>query len=100
MNIDFQGNVAVVTGGAMGIGAATARVFCELGARVAVLDRDQEKGLAIVADLNARSHTASFHLCSIENFESVRARSTRLSIDTALFTRWRTAPASSVMAMW
>src|ERR671916_2358233 len=36
---DFDGLVAVVTGGASGIGAATARLLQERGARVAVLDR-------------------------------------------------------------
>jgi NAD(P)-dependent dehydrogenase (short-subunit alcohol dehydrogenase family) len=36
---DFDGLVAVVTGGASGIGAATARQLLERGARVAVLDR-------------------------------------------------------------
>ena len=36
---DFQGLVAVVTGGASGIGAATARLLQGRGARVAVLDR-------------------------------------------------------------
>jgi 2-keto-3-deoxy-L-fuconate dehydrogenase len=36
---DFQGLVAVVTGGASGIGAATARLLQSRGARVAVLDR-------------------------------------------------------------
>jgi 2-keto-3-deoxy-L-fuconate dehydrogenase len=39
---DFQGLVAVVTGGASGIGAATARLFQSRGARVAVLDRNVE----------------------------------------------------------
>ncbi len=36
---EFDGLVALVTGGASGIGAATARRLQELGARVAVLDR-------------------------------------------------------------
>ena len=36
---EFAGLVAVVTGGASGIGAATARLLHERGARVAVLDR-------------------------------------------------------------
>ena len=37
---DFEGLAAVVTGGASGIGAATAQHFLERGARVAVLDCD------------------------------------------------------------
>jgi NAD(P)-dependent dehydrogenase (short-subunit alcohol dehydrogenase family) len=36
---DFEGLVAAVTGGASGIGRATARLLGERGARVAVLDR-------------------------------------------------------------
>lgn len=52
---DFTGVVAVVTGGASGIGAATARELRGRGARVAVLDRDvanAPKGtLAIPADI-------------------------------------------------
>src|SRR6185436_3459332 len=35
---EFDGLVAVVTGGASGIGLATARLLAERGARVAVLD--------------------------------------------------------------
>jgi NAD(P)-dependent dehydrogenase (short-subunit alcohol dehydrogenase family) len=37
---DFTDLVAVVTGGAQGIGAATAQLLVDRGARVAVLDRD------------------------------------------------------------
>jgi 2-keto-3-deoxy-L-fuconate dehydrogenase len=37
---DFDGLVAVITGGASGIGAATSQVLLNRGARVAVLDRN------------------------------------------------------------
>ena len=37
---DFEGLVALVTGGASGLGAATATLLRDRGARVAVLDRD------------------------------------------------------------
>lgn len=40
---NLQGKRALVTGGAAGIGAAIARAYAELGAHVAVLDRDAER---------------------------------------------------------
>lgn len=73
VKIDFEGKVAVVTGGAMGIGAATAQTFGELGARVAVLDRDGEYGARMANDLKGRGCAASFHACNVEDIESVRA---------------------------
>jgi NAD(P)-dependent dehydrogenase (short-subunit alcohol dehydrogenase family) len=73
MNLDFQGKVAVVTGGAMGIGAATAATLAGLGARVAVLDRDQEKGARMAAALGGERGAASFHFCQIEDAAGVQA---------------------------
>ena len=45
--------VAVITGGANGIGAATCRRMAALGARVVVADLDGEGAAAVAADLSA-----------------------------------------------
>lgn len=44
---------AVVTGGASGLGAATARALREGGAEVTIFDRDAERGAALASDLGA-----------------------------------------------
>jgi NAD(P)-dependent dehydrogenase (short-subunit alcohol dehydrogenase family) len=40
---DFKGQVALVTGAASGMGRATAKAFCEAGAAVVLVDRDEAK---------------------------------------------------------
>jgi short-subunit dehydrogenase len=47
----LQGRVAVVTGGASGIGEATVRRFVDEGARVVVADLQREPGEALAAEL-------------------------------------------------
>ena len=44
---------AVVTGGASGLGEATARTLSSLGANVAIFDLDENKGLAISEEINS-----------------------------------------------
>ena len=42
--MDFHNSVVLITGGASGIGEATARYFVSLGAHVVVADQDTERG--------------------------------------------------------
>ncbi|NNN11693.1 MAG: SDR family NAD(P)-dependent oxidoreductase [Acidimicrobiaceae bacterium] len=49
--MDTKGISAVVSGAASGLGAATARKLVESGARVFILDRDEEKGKAFAKEL-------------------------------------------------
>ncbi len=47
----IEGRVAIVTGGAAGIGAATARRFAAEGAKVVVTDIDDTNGAAVAAEI-------------------------------------------------
>ena len=51
--------IALITGGASGLGAATSRRFVELGARVVILDRDDERGNALAHELGDCSRFVS-----------------------------------------
>ena len=57
---DFNNKIALVTGGASGIGLATARTFAAAGASVVIADRQQQLGEAAVAELKAGGHEALY----------------------------------------
>ena len=52
----LQGKTAIVTGGAMGQGAAIARAFVAEGARVAIADIAKEQGQALADELGDGAH--------------------------------------------
>ena len=56
----LDGHTAIVTGGASGIGLATARMLVDVGAKLVVADLDQEAGRKVVDDLLAAGGDAMF----------------------------------------
>jgi NAD(P)-dependent dehydrogenase (short-subunit alcohol dehydrogenase family) len=57
----FHGRVAVVTGAAAGIGAATAERLAREGAHVVVTDIDDDAGAKVAARISADGGSASYH---------------------------------------
>jgi citronellol/citronellal dehydrogenase len=73
----FEGHVAVVTGGGSGIGLAIARTLCELGAKVAICGRDEEKlgrARALFAERGWSVHAARCDIRDVEEISTFVAR--------------------------
>jgi hypothetical protein len=60
--------VAVITGGGSGIGAATAKAMAREGAEVAVLDRDKDAALRVAKQIGGRALGLA---CDVTNAEEV-----------------------------
>ena len=69
----LAGKVAIITGGARGIGAGGCRVFCSEGARVVIADIDRENGESLAGELVSAGHDAIFMETDVAVTESVRA---------------------------
>ena len=65
--LGYNGKTVVVTGGASGMGEATARILGELGAKVHIVDIQQP-----------RVPHESFHQCDLSDFAQVRATAATL----------------------
>lgn len=68
----LKGKTAIVTGAAMGMGEATAKLFAEAGANVVVADVNEEKGRKVVSEIEAAGGSAFFVKVDISNSEQVQ----------------------------
>jgi NAD(P)-dependent dehydrogenase (short-subunit alcohol dehydrogenase family) len=74
--LELRDRVAVVTGGASGIGAASARAFAAEGALVAVLDRNGEGAKAVAAEVKGLAVE-----CDVGDQRSIDAALERVEAD-------------------
>ncbi|HMF75767.1 MAG TPA: SDR family oxidoreductase [Bryobacteraceae bacterium] len=72
LNLDdpfrLDGKIALITGGASGIGEATARAFTRAGARVLIVDLDEKRAMALAGTLPG----AGAHHCDITDESQVQ----------------------------
>jgi NAD(P)-dependent dehydrogenase (short-subunit alcohol dehydrogenase family) len=79
----LQGKVAIVTGGASGIGRASAILFAKEGARVLVADINEGGGEKTVLDISVAGGEAFFQRVDVADEDQIRS-----VVDTAM-ARWR-----------
>jgi len=68
----LQSKVALITGAASGIGAATADVFAQKGATVVVSDINEEGGQATVERIRSAGGEAMFKSCDVADADQVQ----------------------------
>ncbi|HZQ34468.1 MAG TPA: glucose 1-dehydrogenase [Dehalococcoidia bacterium] len=69
----LAGKVAVITGAASGMGEATARLFAQEGASVLIADLQDEKGAAVVREIEATGGKAAYAHADVSSGEDVQA---------------------------
>lgn len=67
----LAGKVAIVTGAAMGMGEATAKLFAEAGAKVAVADFNVEHGERVATEIEAAGGVATFLRADVSKADEV-----------------------------
>lgn len=79
--ISLQGRVAVITGGASGIGLGVAFRLAEAGARVALLDIDDDRGREASNDLAKAGHNADYYHCDVTSGTQCKEVTERIMAD-------------------
>ncbi|GFN22586.1 SDR family NAD(P)-dependent oxidoreductase [Thermanaeromonas sp. C210] len=72
MNLDFGNKVVVITGAGLGIGRAAARMFAKHGAKVAVIDLNEDHARNTVEAIGAEGGTAAYFVADVSQEEQVK----------------------------
>ncbi|MBL4826444.1 MAG: 3-hydroxyacyl-CoA dehydrogenase [Spongiibacteraceae bacterium] len=68
--MDIKNKVAIVTGGASGLGEATVRRFASLGAKVTIFDMNEQRGGALVEELGSSVLFQRVNVCDEDSVQA------------------------------
>lgn len=68
----LQNKVAIITGGANGIGLQTAEIFAKEGASVVIADYDEENGKKVMGEMTKENLVCKYIHVDVSNFNSVK----------------------------
>lgn len=74
MKTDLTGKVAIITGGASGMGAEHARLFAARGAKVVITDVNEENGTAVASEIGESAIFIKHDVTSESDWETVVAK--------------------------
>ena len=69
----LDNKIAIVTGGASGIGLGIVQTYARQGANVHILDLSKEQGEQVAAEIRDTGGNAAFHVCDVADKENVEA---------------------------
>ncbi len=69
----LAGKIALISGGATGMGGASSKLFAAEGAKVGIVDRNEEAGRAVVAEIEKAGGTAMFAYADVSKEKDVDA---------------------------
>src|SRR5262245_17375951 len=69
----LSGKVAIISGGATGMGGAASRLFAAEGAKVAIVDRNESEAARTAADIKSAGGVAAHFVADVSSEAEVRA---------------------------
>ena len=77
----LKGKIALISGGATGMGGASSKLFAAEGAKVGVVDRNEDAARAVVAEIKAAGGTAMYAVADVSSEAQVNAAAAKVAAE-------------------